>query len=137
LLPLLAPYQLLIETGWQIYLNLFFLFALLVSMGAMAVSAFFIFFALAAYSRRMVIDHQNHRVVYGDSHVFRPYRERSYPFEELASVEIDIHDWSDGPPSFSLTLRPKGNHEFSIGYFDQRAQAEQYRDAIAAWIGLA
>ena len=39
LFPLLAPYQLIIRPDWQSYFNLFFLFVLVISLGAVIVSS--------------------------------------------------------------------------------------------------
>lgn len=48
LVPLIAPYELLLEPRWHNYFNVPFLFAAAVSAGAGAVSAFFVWGASPA-----------------------------------------------------------------------------------------
>lgn len=136
LVPLLAPYELLIRTKWEDLFNLFFLVALFISLGALFVSAFFIFFALAAYNRRLVFDRANRSLTYGTSHVLQPYRECHYAFDQLVSVDVEAHDSSDGPQTYSLRLEARDGSRFGIGYFNDRAQVDGLRDSIADWVGV-
>ena len=56
LVPLLAPYELLVRVEWNDYFHPFFLLAAIVSAGAGAVSVFFLFSAAAGLSSRMRFD---------------------------------------------------------------------------------
>ncbi len=55
-LPLLAPYELLIKPNWQHYRNPVFFFVMVISMGAIAISALLFFAAVAGLSSTMVFD---------------------------------------------------------------------------------
>lgn len=136
LVPLLAPYELLFKVRWQSIFNLIFLLALVIALGALVVSGFFMFFALAAYSRRMHFDRRIQKVVFGTSHVLKPYRERSFTFRDFSKVEIDVHDWSDGPISYSLQLHPVEGAPISIGYFQDQVQAERYLGLVQEWLSV-
>jgi hypothetical protein len=134
LFPLLAPYELLFKVRWGSYANLAFLFALVISLGALAVSGFFVFFALGAYSRRMYLDHSKRSLVFGRGHVLQPYRERTYGFQEIAVVDIEAHEWSDGPTSYSLIVHMNDGSQAGIGYFDECETADRYGSQLRNWI---
>jgi hypothetical protein len=135
LIPLLAPYELLFKVKWNEYFNLAFLFALAISLGALTVTGFFIFFALMAFSRRLNFDLNRKVVIYGFNHALQPYREELYDFEDFAITAVEEHDSSDGPASYSLVLYTHGGSDISIGYFNERTQADYYRNMIESWIG--
>ncbi|RPI07310.1 MAG: hypothetical protein EHM71_10925, partial [Zetaproteobacteria bacterium] len=56
LLPLLAPYELLIKIDWEHFVNPFFFLAAFISAGATALSAFLFFAAVAGLSSKIVFD---------------------------------------------------------------------------------
>ena len=56
LFPLLAPYELLIKIDWEHFMNPFFFLAAFTSAGAMALSAFLFFAAVAGFSSKIVFD---------------------------------------------------------------------------------
>ena len=56
LFPLLAPYELLVRINWQDFLHPFFFLALFICAGAVALSGFLMFAAIAGLSSRMVFD---------------------------------------------------------------------------------
>jgi hypothetical protein len=56
LVPLIAPYELIWRVSWQTYWHPAFLFFALIALGAVAVSAFFVFAALAGFQSSMVFD---------------------------------------------------------------------------------
>ena len=134
LIPLLAPYELIFKVRWGSYANPAFLFALAISLGALAVSVFFMFFALAAYSRRMFVDRGERKLVYGFSHSLQPYRERSYSFQDIAQIALEAHEWSDGPTTYSLIIHVSEGSQAGIGYFDDRETAGRYQSLLQDWI---
>jgi hypothetical protein len=134
LLPLLAPYELLCKVRWGSYASPAFLFALTIALGALAVSGFFIFFALAAYNRRMYLDRNERKLVFGRGHVLQPYRERTYSFQDIAGVDIEAHEWSDGPTSYSLVVCMRDGSQAGIGYFEDRDTAGRYQSLLQDWI---
>jgi len=56
LFPLLAPYQLIFQPDWEDFFNVFFLFAAVISLGALAVSAFFVWAAIAGLNTVLRFD---------------------------------------------------------------------------------
>jgi hypothetical protein len=136
LIPLLAPYELLYKVRWENDTHLAFLFAFVIVLGALAVSGFFIFFALFAYSRRLYFDRRRQKVTFGFSHALQPYRERHCVFRDLSSIEVEVNAWRDGPDSYSLLPYSRDGSKFSIGYFDERTRTDRYKDLIKEWIGV-
>jgi hypothetical protein len=105
LIPLLAPYELILRVQWTDYLNPFFLFAAVISAGAVALSGFFIFAAVAGLSSRMTFDAAASTFTYTEHAPVIPRRTRVFPLNSIESVDVHIHEWSDSGPSFSLMIR--------------------------------
>ena len=72
--PLLAPYELIVLPKWQEYWNLFFFFAALISLGALAVSAFLVWAAIAGLDKEARIDRFRGRFTYIDRAPVVPLR---------------------------------------------------------------
>ena len=95
LLPLLAPYELIFRVDWDDYLNPFFFVAAAVSLGAMAVSSFFFFAAVAGLSTRMVFDTTRSTFSHSATSPFRRLRTRSYPLSAVDRLRSSrTHDGS-------------------------------------------
>jgi hypothetical protein len=104
LFPLIAPYELLVRVDWQHYLNPVFFFAALLSAGAIVLSAFFIFAAIAGLSSEITFDKSNATLTYSfEAPVVRRKR-RVYPLSTLSTVETVKRDWSDSSPSYHLDV---------------------------------
>jgi hypothetical protein len=56
LIPLLAPYELMLRVQWNDYRHPAFLLAAIISAGAVALSGLFVFAAVAGLSSRMTLD---------------------------------------------------------------------------------
>jgi len=56
LVPLIAPYDLLVKTRWNSYFNFPFLLVLIVSIGAVFMSAMFVYAATFAMSIKITLD---------------------------------------------------------------------------------
>ncbi|MBE0596829.1 MAG: hypothetical protein IH614_06155 [Desulfuromonadales bacterium] len=102
LIPLLAPYELLWRIRWESYLHPFFLLAAVVAAGAVAVSGLFIFAGIAGLATRIVLDRASETFTSTVAAPVVARRTRIYPLSSLAEVDIRVHEWSDGAPSFSL-----------------------------------
>jgi hypothetical protein len=103
-IPLLAPYELLVRVDWQNYLNPFFLLAALISLGAMALSGFLFFAAVAGLSSLMVFDRMTSTFVHSAwAPVVRRTR-REYPLSAVQGAEVGVQEWSDSGPSFHLRV---------------------------------
>jgi hypothetical protein len=102
--PLIAPYELLVRIDWQSYLHPFFLLAAFISAGAVALSAFFIFAAIAGLSSEIVFDRPSSTLTHSfEAPVVRRTR-RVYPLTAISNVETAERDWSDSAPSYHLRV---------------------------------
>jgi hypothetical protein len=102
--PLLAPYELLIRVKWQTYLHPFFALAAIVSLGALVLSTFLVFAALAALNSTVTFDKTSALLTYStEAPVVRTSSTR-FPLGRLTAVIVKERDWSDGAPSYYLAI---------------------------------
>jgi hypothetical protein len=135
LIPLLAPYELILKTRWQNLWNLFFVFSAVICLGALALSAFLLWAALAGLSTRLVFDREGRTfTVTQFSPLIRP-RPAIYALSAIQSITVDQHDWSDSAPDFSLLVTLTNGQKFSSGTSSSRAEIEQYRQRVLAFLG--
>lgn len=134
LIPLLAPYELLLRIEWQNYLHPFFLFAVIVSAGAVAVSAFLFFAALAGLDSRMTLDAARLTFTYSAVAPVIRQRTRVYPLSSLGEVDIRTHEWSDGAPSYSLTIITSDGAAFESASSWSREEVERGKARVEAFL---
>lgn len=113
--PLIAPYELIVRVGWESYANVFFAFAAFVSVGAMAVSGFLFFAAVAGLSSRLVFDAENGTLAYSAAAPVVPLRTVVYPMSDIESVEVGTREWSDGSPSYHVRVVLAGGKVLESG----------------------
>jgi hypothetical protein len=102
--PLIAPYELIIRVGWQDYINPFFLFSAAISAGAIALSVFLVFTALAGLSSKITLDKPSSTLTHSlEAPVIRR-TQQSYPLASIGHVRTVSRDWSDGSPSYHLEI---------------------------------
>lgn len=135
-LPLLAPYELMVRPDWSDAHGVAWGIALLVSLGAMGVSAFLLLVAVMGLNRRVVFDPAVRKVAATESHLLQLPRTRVMSFADLSGVAVICHDWSDGPSTYELELRPRNGAVVRFGEFSTRAEAEAVRDELAAMCGV-
>ncbi len=134
LFPLMAPYQLIYLPDWQSYWNVYFLFVALISLGAMAVSAFFIWAAIAGLSKELLFDKKIGTFTYiQQAPVVRPQR-TDYPLTSIKSVKLEKTEWTDGGPSYHVSIEMIDGREFTTGSSWTRAEVEQERDRVSAFL---
>ena len=104
LFPLLAPYQLIVVQRWHHYLNVYFLFVTLICAGALFVSGFFVWAAIAGLNFRLQVNSTQRMMRYTVTAPILRRRTDEYPFAAVKTVTIDKHEWSDGEPSYSLDI---------------------------------
>jgi hypothetical protein len=104
LFPLIAPYELIIRINWQTYFHYFFLLALIISLGAMALSAFLAFAAVAGLSSKLKIDRVRRTISYASGAPIVPWRTDEYPLKALKELKNEKTDWSDSSPSYTLVV---------------------------------
>lgn len=115
LVPLLAPYELLIRVDWEHYLNPFFAFAAAVSFGAMAVSALFFYASVAGISSLMVFDRRAGTFSYAAQAPLFGRSLKVFPLADVRSAEVGMTDWSDGEPTYQLRVTLGNDLVFESG----------------------
>ncbi len=134
LIPLLAPYRLLIVPDWHDYLNPHFLFVAFVSFGALMVSGLFIWAAIAGLNSLMRFNKQHNTFTYIADAPVVPIRKYEYPIGSIRTVDIATHDWSDGPPSYSLKIEMEDGHQFTSGSSWSRTVIEEVKERVAFFL---
>lgn len=129
-LPLLAPYELLIRPSWGSNVSSIWWFALLISAGAVVVSLLAIYFALFGLNQRIRFDSDSRVVTYGFKAALLRYREKRYPFSAIETLHVKTHEWSDGPATYNLALKLKDTREIEFGRFTDQAEAERYSSTL-------
>ena len=104
LFPLLAPYELLIKIDWEHFMNPFFFLAAFISAGAMALSAFLFFAAVAGLSSKIVFDRRTATFSYSSEAPAVRRTRQVQPLSDVRSTEIGVHDWSDSAPTYHLRI---------------------------------
>lgn len=130
LVPLLAPYDLLIASQWEFSLHPVFLLAVLVSAGAVAVSALLLYAAVAGLSSRMSFDGGvgTFRYIAGAPVVKR--HTRTQPLTDVRGVEVGVRDWSDGSPSYHLRITVVDGTVLTSGASWSREEIEAIRGRV-------
>lgn len=126
LFPLYAPYELLIRPSWRAGFWPFAIFPLLVSAGAIAVSGFFIFAVLFGMSQRIRFDMSAKTITHGSKTALTRYNEKQYPFWDVEEILVKVHSWSDGPATYNISAKIRGELEIEFGGLDSQEDAERY-----------
>jgi hypothetical protein len=104
LVPLAAPYELLIRPGWQTIFHPFFALAAIISGGAVMLSALFVWAAVAGIESSARFDRRRRTLTTVERAPVMPTRTRTRPLDELLAIEIEKTEWSDSGPTYSLRL---------------------------------
>jgi hypothetical protein len=134
LFPWIAPYELLIQRGWQSYFNFFFLFALIISLGAIAVSLFLVVFAAAGLNSRLQFDRRRGIISYSAGAPVVRWRTVEYPLADLAKLHLEKIDWSDGSPSYSVLAALKDGRELKSGSSWSKAEIEAIVQRVSSFL---
>jgi hypothetical protein len=134
LFPLIAPYELIIRINWQTYLHFFFLLALVISLGAMALSAFLVFAAVAGLSSKLKFDRVRRTISYASGAPIVPWRTEEYPLEALQELKNEKTDWSDSSPSFRLVAVLRDGKVLKSASSWEGREIEGIRERIAAFL---
>ena len=132
--PLIAPYELLIKPNWDTVVNPFFLFFAAISLGALSVSAFFAWAAIAGISSTMTFDKGTKTFTFTAEAPVRPRHQESYPLDTIRSVEVETHESSDSGPSYSVRVELDGGKSFNTASAWQRPEIDDARDRIANFL---
>ena len=134
LVPLLAPYQLLIAPGWENITNPFFGFAALVSFGAMAVSAFLVWAAIAGIESTARFDRQRATLTTAARAPVMPLQTHTYAFNAVRAVEVETTEWSDGGPSYTLRIDTADGRAFKLLAGYDQAEVEAVRRQVSRFL---
>ena len=115
LLPLLAPYELLLRPHWTDYFNLVFLFFLIVSLGALTVSALLLWAAIAGLSKVLRFDRSTGLLIYQSGAPIVRWRKTEQPLSDVEKIAVNMHEWTDGAPSYSMDVTLRSGQGFRIG----------------------
>jgi len=132
--PLLAPYELVIRPDWHSYWNPFFLFVAVISAGALAVSALLAWAAAAGLNSRLRLDRAQATLTYSAGAPLVRWRAVQYPLDQVARLEIETDDWSDGPPSYSLVTLMADGRAFKLGFSWSREEAEGIAGRVSSFL---
>jgi hypothetical protein len=136
IVPLIAPYGLLLKPGWSSVGSLAFLLAALISLGALAVSAACLLAALAGLTQRMRFEASPPAFTYtAMAPVLRP-RVVRLPLDQVLGVEVATRTWSDGPDTYSLEVSTP-DERFSTTSVSDRLLVEDAVARVRSFIGLA
>jgi hypothetical protein len=132
--PLLAPYELLFRIRWTGYWNFFFLFAAAISAGAVLVSAFLVWAAIAGLNTGMAFDRRLGIFSFAVQAPILRRRVQEYPLASVREIAVETHEWSDGAPSYSLKAVLIDGQAVSLSACWSRAEVEAARDQAAAFL---
>jgi hypothetical protein len=136
LVPLLAPYELILKPEWSDSLNLFFLFAAFISAGALLVSALLLWAALAGLDTRLRFDRTRRTFSHSAGAPIVRWRTTVRPIEQIARLEVETHDWSEGAPSYSFRVLLADGREFTSGSSWSRQEIEDVVERVSAFLDL-
>lgn len=137
LIPLAAPYELLLRTSWRSILHPFFAIALFISLGAMALSAFLVFTALSGLDSRMAFSLQDDSFTYSASAPVVRLVTSTYALSAMRSIEIGSREWSDGGPTYHIEIEMSGGEVFESASSWSRAEVELAHHRIIEFLGEA
>lgn len=135
LVPLLAPYELLIRPGWYDMANAFFWFAAFVSLGAVSVSAFMAFAAVAGLETTMTFDARLATFTSSQRAPVVPLTVRRAPFSAIVDVAVERHVWSEGPDTFSLAVRVTGAPVVRTSSIESQVDVDALAERVRQLLG--
>lgn len=135
ILPLLAPYNLLLKPAWGNALGFSLLFTFVVSLGATAVAVLLLLVAIYGINRRVEFDKSAEVVRVLESNLLQRAREVNYAFADIAQLELVYHDWSTGPSTYEICLTPRTGKPFAFGNFSSRVDVEATLSMLRGVIG--
>lgn len=132
LVPLLAPYELLLRPQWPPFVNPLFAFAALISVVAVALSGFCFLTALAGLGSRMILDSAAGTFTHSAAAPLVRKRTAVYSLGAITQVEVRTREWSDSGPSFWAAITTADGKVFATASVDSREEVERLVDRIKA-----
>jgi hypothetical protein len=128
--PLLAPYELLIRPGFDRYVSLPFLFALVIGGGVTLVSALFFAAAVAGLDESIVINPEHRRIAHHTRSWVRRGRERIESFDAILDLTTETHSWTDGPDDHAIVLRFAAGPPMRVYGIEDPTTVERWTDEV-------
>jgi hypothetical protein len=126
LFPLFAPYELLIKPSWSGEISWHMVFFLFISIMAVLLSIFFVCSALFGMNQSIQINSTTRMITHEYKAGILRFRQKQYLFTEIEMVQLKVHKWTDGPPTYNIAIRTTGQREIEFGGLATQEEAEKY-----------
>jgi hypothetical protein len=136
LVPWLAPYELLFKPRWLSPASPMFLFALVISLGAIGVSAMLLMGALLGRSRRIIIERGSDEILEVTDTVLRRRHVRRVPLRTVRGASVMTQSSSDGPDAFFLRLELDGGDVLDTPTCAEKSSLDQVAQLVTTWRDL-
>jgi hypothetical protein len=136
LIPLLAPYELLFKPKWNTFASPFFFMSLLISLGSVVVTVFFLAAAVAGLNEVIRFNTVKREVTHGFGAPLLKWREERVPFAEIREVRVTSQSWSEGPDTYTLRLDAANGRAIPFGKFASVEEAEKACANVRTILGL-
>jgi hypothetical protein len=107
----------------------------LISFGALVVSGFLIWAAIAGINSLMRFDKLHKTFTSITDAPVVPIRKDEYPFGSIKAIGIEKHDWSDSAPSYSLRVEIADGRKFTSGSSWSRTEIEEMKERVESFLG--
>lgn len=133
LIPLIAPYELLIRPNWQENsFGILFVIALIIGLGALIISGLFFAGALLGTSTRLRFDQTRRRLIIDRRTPLLGQRSAVIPFDEIAALRLEEMTWSEGEPSYALIVQTRGGQTYRMQSSSSKPLMEQTLQKVQA-----
>jgi len=129
LLPWLAPYELLFKPRWDAF-GIALLFAIAVSLGAIAISLAFMGGAIFGLDQTLTFDLNTKTILHCYQNTVTSLRAKRYTFREICQIETYIHEWESRPNTYSLRILFSDGRKITVGGFSDQVEADQMRERL-------
>ena len=131
LLPLIVPWELLVRLDWPAGFSWPFLFAVLFSLVAVAVTGLLATVAFAGLDTRLVVDRASGRVRSVEWAPLRWRRVRELDAAAVAAVAVETRDARDGAPTWGLVIRVRDQSPLRLVSSCVRVEIEELAQRLA------
>jgi hypothetical protein len=136
LVPLIAPYDFLVKARWNSYFNFPFLLVLIISIGAVFISAMFVYMAAFSMSIKVTLDRRTQVFRHSSEAPTIRNKTEEHPLSHIQRLDVRETNWSDGPPSYYLQFVMEGNKVYEVGPFNSLAEVDQTLQRAKRFVGL-
>lgn len=137
LLPLLAPYELIIKPNYSEFPILFKMLNLIISIGAIAVSSFLIYSSFFALNKIIQINSDDKLIIYKYRSAFKPFCTINYSFSKIESINLKAIEWESRADTYTIALKIKDRkRDIDFGGFTSKEEAERYLSILNKIINM-